>query len=519
MTPFLLAQEAVGKLDGALMPDIGRLAPETFLCAMVLVVLLLDVFRGRGPSDFYPRLTLIGIVVAMGVVAWQVAQDAAPVRVGYGAFPALQVDHLGAVFKLIFLATGALTVVFIGRSRQAYGREAELSVLMFGALAGMCYLASATELLGFYLAFETVSYTGYLMAGFRTDSVKAAEAGGKYVIFGSVSSAVMLFGLSILYGYAGSTRFDAIANALFAAPHEPILLVAALFVFGGFAFKAAAFPFQFWCPDVYEGAPAPIAGFLAVASKAAVFAVMLRVLWVYGGVGLAAPHVADLFSADSTFVQQILVGASVATMTWGNLAALRQTNLQRMLAYSSIAHAGYLLMTAAVLVQDNQAALGAIVFYFLMYLCMNLGAFFVVTLLRRDAGSAEISALRGLGFRRPLLALCFAVMLFSLTGLPPTAGFVGKFQLFAPVLERGWYVLAGVGLLNGAVSLYYYAKPLREMFLTEPAEGVETKLAPSGADMALVASLAAPLVIFGIFGWDHLTGLARAAAPLVAGAR
>jgi NADH-quinone oxidoreductase subunit N len=519
VTPLLLAEETAGKLSGALMPDLGRMAPEIFLCAMVVVVLLLDVIRGRGPSEFYPRLTLIGILAAMGVVVWQALQGVVPASVGYGGFHALQIDQLGAVFKVIFLATGALTVLFIGRSRQAYGNEVELSVLMFGALAGMCYLASATDLIGFYLAFETVSYTGYLMAGYRTDNVKAAEAGGKYVIFGSVSSAVMLFGLTLIYGYTGSTEFGKIAEALASAPREPILLVAAIFVFGGFAFKAAAFPFQFWCPDVYEGAPAPIAGFLAVASKAAAFAVILRVLWSFGAVDAASPHVADLLSSHGTFVQAILVVASVCTMTWGNLAALRQTNLQRMLAYSSIAHAGYLLMTAAVLVPGDTDAVGAIVFYFLIYLCMNLGAFYVVTLMRRDAESAEISSLRGLGFRRPALAICLAVMLFSLTGLPPTAGFVGKFQLFAPVLSRGFYVLAAVGLLNGAVSLYYYAKPLREMFLTEPAQGVEPKLAPSSADLALAVLLTAPLLVFGLVGWDHLTEFARSVATVVPGAR
>ncbi len=518
MTPLLLAQETAGKLSGALMPDLGRLAPEAFLCAMVVLVLLVDVIRGRGTSDFYPRLTLIGILVAMGIVVWQVAQGAAPVSVGYDKFHALTVDHLGAVFKLIFLATGALTVLFIGRSREAYGREAELSVLMFGALAGMCYLASATELIGFYLAFETVSYTGYLMAGYRTDSVKSAEAGGKYVIFGSVSSAVMLFGLTLIYGYTGSTQFDKIAAVLADAPREPILLVAAVFVFGGFAFKAAAFPFQFWCPDVYEGAPAPIAGFLAVASKAAAFAVITRVLWFHGANAPTSPHVADLVAADGSIVQWILVVAAVGTMTWGNLAALRQTNLQRMLAYSSIAHAGYLLMTAAVIVPGDADAIGAIVFYFLIYLCMNLGAFYVVTLMRRDAGSTDIASLTGLGFRRPLLAVCFAVMLFSLTGLPPTAGFIGKFQLFAPVLSRGFYVLAGIGLVNGAVSLYYYAKPLRAMFLVEPAEGEGSKLAPSAADLALVSLLTAPLVVFGVIGWGHVTEFARSVATIVPGA-
>jgi NADH-quinone oxidoreductase subunit N len=504
-------------LSGAKMPDLRWLMPELVLCVFVLIVLLVDVVRGRGASAIYPRITLIGIAIAAAVVLAHWGKGAE--HVGYGGFDALHVDHLGQVFKLIFLATGALTVVFIGRSRQAYGREAELSVLMFGALAGMCYLASATDLLGFYLAFETVSYTGYLMAGFRTDSVKGAEAGGKYVIFGSVSSAVMLFGLSLIYGYTGTTEFSKIAATLAAAPQEPILLVAALFVFGGFAFKAAAFPFQFWCPDVYEGSPAPIAGFLAVASKAAAFAVILRVLSYHPAIGDAAPNVAGLLAEKSTFVQQILIVASVATMTWGNLAALRQTNVQRMLAYSSIAHAGYLLMTAAVIVPGNTAAVAAIVFYFLIYLCMNLGAFYVVTLLRRDTQSAELSSLRGLGFRHPFLAVCFAIMLFSLTGLPPTAGFVGKFQLFAPVLEKGWYLLAAIGLLNGAVSLYYYAKPLREMFLTDASPSdASVKIAPAGFDLALAAVLTAPLLVLGVVGWGGVTEFARSAAPVL-GAR
>jgi NADH-quinone oxidoreductase subunit N len=516
VNPILLA-EATGRLSGALMPDFGRIAPELFLCAMVVVVLLVSVVRGRGASPVYPLLTLFGIAVAMVLVWRQGASEPVSASIGYAGFHSMQVDHLSAVFKLIFLAAGGLTVLFIGRSRERYGDEAELSMLMFGALAGMCYLASATELLGFYLAFETVSYTGYLMAGYRTDSVKAAEAGGKYVIFGSVSSAVMLFGLSLIYGYTGSTEFGKIAEALASAPREPVLLVAALFVFGGFAFKAAAFPFQFWCPDVYEGAPAPIAGFLAVASKAAVFAVLLRVLWVHGAVGNASPHVDQLLAWDGTFAQQILVVASVATMTWGNLAALRQTNLQRMLAYSSIAHAGYLLMTAAVLAPGNREAMGAIVLYFLIYLCMNLGAFYVVTLLRRDAGSTEISALRGLGFRRPFVAVCFAIMLFSLTGLPPTAGFIGKFQLFAPVLEHGWYVLAGIGLINGAISLYFYAKPLREMFLTEPAEGEPARLSPGAFDIALVGLLTAPLLILGVYGWGQLTEFTQSVGPALAG--
>ena len=519
----LLAQSG-GALTWASMPDLARLAPGAFLCAWVVVILLVDLVRGRGPSPIFPRLSVLGCAIGLGLVVWSGVSGG---PTGYGGFDALDPDGLARIFKIVFLLTGLLTVAFVARSKEAYGNEAELHVLLFGALAGMCYLASATELIGFYLAFETVSYTGFLMAGYRTDSAKSAEAGGKFVVFGAVSSAVMLFGLSLIYGFTGSTQFADIAAKLADAEGTPpALLVAAVFVFAGFAFKAAAFPMQFWCPDVYEGAPAPIAGFLAVASKAAVFAVGLRVLSLRV-LGLGAlrgedPGLARLLPADGSITQTILVLAAVGSMTWGNFAALRQKNVQRMLAYSSIAHAGYLLMTAAVAVpskglvgDDGRQAIGAIVFYFLIYLLMNLAAFFVVTLLRRDSGSADISGLRGLGAKQPLVAISFAIVLFSLTGLPPTAGFIGKLQLFAPVVNQGFWILAAIGLLNGAVSLYYYANPVREMFLAKVGEGEESRVRAEPADLALVVALAVPLVVLGLFGWDGITQVALDAVARV----
>jgi len=509
----LLAQDP-GPLQADLLQNVGALLPEMFLCAMVLVVLLVDIVRHKGASAAYPLLTLGGIVVA----AVLVLTGGGDGSVGYDTMSALHVDGLGRLFKLIFLITGALTVLFVMRSGKSYGREGEFQVLMFGALAGMCYLASATELIGFYVAFELVSYTGYLMAGYRLESPKGAEAAGKYVIFGSVSSAVMLFGITLLMGFTGSTRFPEIAAGLLAADAQPALIVGAVMTFAGFAFKAAAFPFQFWCPDVYEGAPTPVAGFLAVASKAAAFAVGLRVL-AYGAQAAdltVEPALSELFAADTAFLEKLLMVAAVGTMTWGNLAALRQDRLQRMLAYSSIAHAGYLLMTAVVVISatSSQDALTAIGFYFLIYLCMNLGAFFIVMLMKRDLGTDDVHALRGLGHKQTLVAACFAVMLISLTGLPPTAGFVGKLQLFAPVIDEGLYVLAAFGLINGAVSLYYYAKPMREMFLRDPADDFRP-LRAVGADLAIVVALTVPLVVLGLFGWDSVTELARDAVAVL----
>jgi NADH-quinone oxidoreductase subunit N len=505
--PHPVLAQGSGPLQADLLQGLGAVLPEMFLCLMVLVVLVVDLVRHRGPSPLYPLLTLAGIAVAAGLVATTGTDGS----VGYDGFESLRVDGLAQVFKLVFLATAALTVLFVMRSGQSYGREAEFQVLMFGALAGMCYLAGATELIGFFISFELVSYTGYLMAGYRLESPRGAEAAGKYVIFGSVASAVMLFGITLIVAYTGSTRFVEIARVLADAPAEPALVVGAVTTFAGFAFKAAAFPFHFWCPDVYEGAPAPVAGFLAVASKAAAFAVGLRVLGLaVAPSGDAVPGLDRLWATDAALLQKILVVAAVGTMTWGNLAALRQDNVQRMLAYSAIAQAGYLLMAAVVVLESGSSAdaQAAIAFYFVIYLFMNLGAFLVVTLLRRDAGTAEIGALRGFGHRRPLVAACFTVMLVSLTGLPPTAGFVGKFLLFAPVLREGFYVLAAIGLLNGAVSLYYYAKPLREMYLRRP-DDTSADLRPGTMDTVLVVALTVPLLVLGLFFWDGVSTWAR----------
>mgnify|MGYP002623021086 FL=1 len=513
----LLAQdggESV-RLSADLMQNLWAALPEMFLCVALVGLLIVDLVRGKGPSGLYPAMSLWAIVTAAALVLLGPDES---LSVGYAGVGAMQVDGLGKLFKLLFLGTAALSVLFTHRSGQRYGRESEFNVIVLGALAGMCYLASATELIGFYVAFEMVSYTGYLMAGYRLESTKGAEASGKYVIFGSVSSAVMLFGITLLLGYSGSTRFADLAVALTTVETaQPALLVGAVLTFCGFAFKAAAFPFQFWCPDVYEGAPAPVAGFLAVASKAAAFAVGLRALAyvpALGGVG-TTPEISELFAADTAFLEKVLIVGAVGTMTWGNLAALRQSNLPRMLAYSSIAHAGYLLMTAVMVLRADVAteALTAIGFYFVIYLCMNLGAFWIVALMRRDLDSTDVTALRGLGWKQPVLGTCFVIMLVSLTGLPPTAGFVGKLQLFAPVVEQGFWVFAAIGLVNGAVSLYYYAKPMREMFLKQPDESTRP-LNLGGMDLALVVALTVPLVVLGLFGWDTVTEAARGAVAL-----
>ncbi|MCG3133544.1 MAG: NADH-quinone oxidoreductase subunit N [Planctomycetes bacterium] len=514
MTPLLplLAQEA-GKLSWDRMPSPGRIAPELFLCLWAVVILVVDLVRGKGSWKHFTTLSLVGCAIAFALAVFTApGNDAVGYGVGSGGVGALTPDAISRFFKLIFLATGFLTVLFMRRSADAYAREPELHVILFGALAGACYLAGASELIGFYLAFEMVSYTGFLLAGYRVDDPKSAEAGGKFVMFGAVSSAVMLFGLSLVYGATGSMQFADIAKALASQDASPALLVASVFVFAGFAFKAAAFPMQFWCPDVYEGAPAPVAMFLAVASKAAVFSAAIRVLML-GPVTDTAPTLTQLLPHGATVTQTILIFASAATMCWGNFAALRQTNLQRMLAYSSIAHAGYLLMTAAVVVpgaQSGRDAVSAMLFSFVIYLVMSAAAFYVVTVMRRDAGTAEVGALRGFAAKHPLFAACFALVLFSLTGLPPTAGFIAKLQLFQPVVGEGHFVLAAIGLLNGAVSLYFYAKPIGLMYLASEGPPERTP-APNGTDRTILAVLSAPLLVLGLLWWDSILEFAQTA--------
>ena len=317
----------------------------------------------------------------------------------------------------------------------------------------------------------------------------------KYAIYGSVSSGVMIFGLSLIYGLTGSLNIGVLKEAFSAAGDAaPTLLLAGAMTFAGLAYKMAAFPMHFWCPDVYEGAPTPFTAFLSVTSKAAGFALFIRFLLAFGsgyGVTLSSKQ-------QITIDWPILVMvASVASMTLGNLAALWQTNIKRMLAYSSIAHAGYLLMAVAVMSPGQPAGAGAaLLFYFIAYLFMNLGAFYVVTMVEGRTGRVDVDGYRGLGRSSPLMGACLTVFLLSLIGVPPTGGFTGKFQIFMAVIHHKLIWLAVVAAVNTGISAYYYFKIIKAMYLEDAPEG-----APSGfrlAPQVVVAALAVPVLWLGI---------------------
>jgi NADH-quinone oxidoreductase subunit N len=352
------------------------------------------------------------------------------------------------------------------------------------------------------------------MVGYMKGDRLSNEASLKYVLFGAISTGTMLFGMSLLYGLAGTLDLYGIRTALadqqMLVQSGPALMVIILMVLAGIGFKMAAVPFHFWCPDVYTGAPTPVTAFLSVGPKVAGFAVLVR--FFYGG--LAQP------SGDASWAmvgavnwQAILIGVSVLTMTLGNVTALLQTNLKRLLAYSSIAHAGYMLMGLALMTEEG---IQAVLFYLIVYAIMNIGAFLVVITLSADRPREEIDDFRGLGWRMPGLAAAMAIFLFSLTGLPPFAGFVGKVYLFRAVIEKEMYWLAIAGALNSVVSLYYYVRIVKTMYLDAPGgdeESVPARPFPAIAVTRSHAAIpflpAAPSVYFGIrFGLVDAMSLA-----------
>jgi NADH-quinone oxidoreductase subunit N len=485
--------------------------PELALTFGTLVLLLLDLFWRKSPARV--AFLTVGALAVLGVAAALLAgqpQDATPLFNGM-----LANDAFANFFKWLFLAAGVLTVVIAAQGKDfPPQRMGQFFALLVAVVLGMFLMASATDLLMVYLAIELVSMVSYVLAGFRKGDRKAAEGSLKYVIYGGVASGVMLFGMSYLYGLTGTTsvlelgpRIQALqASGASLAATRIALVVAIVFVTAGIGYKVAAVPWHMWCPDVYEGAPTPFTAFLSVGPKAAGFALALR----FFQSAFAGPT-----SATTGFAEALagipwpaVVGVIAAvTMTLGNLTALSQTNLKRLLAYSSIAHAGYMLMGLSA---NSERGVQGVMIYMLVYLVMNLGAFVVVILVAEATGSESILDYRGLARRHPVAAVSFAIFLFSLTGIPPFAGFVGKWYLFYAVFERidgpggAWYAwLALIGALNTAVSLYYYVRIVRAMFIDPAYVENPPALAPRVGYQLLLGAFSAAVLVFGIW-WNPM---------------
>ena len=476
------------------------IVPELILGGVaVLVFVLAAAARGkqRWAEVIFPNLSALGLIAALVFLFY-------PSREGSGALFAglLVVDPFSIFFRALVIGAAFLGVFLsVGSPSVAKDRKGEYHGLLMTMALGMCLLAGSNHLLMIYVAMETVSLCSYLLTGFDERLDRSREAGLKYVLYGGVASGVMLFGMSLLYGLFGDLSVEGLQRAITASPalDTPVgqwaALLAVLFVLCGLGYKIAAVPFHMWCPDAYEGAPTPFTALLSVGPKAAGFAVLIRFFWgIFPGVD-AIPWV-------------LVIGiVSAITMTVGNFVAIVQNNLKRLLAYSSIAHAGYVLMGVTAGGTDGFEAVSL---YLLIYLIMNMGAFAVVSAVDRLHHSEDIRVYKGLGRRAPLLGVVMAIFLFSLTGLPPTAGFVGKLYLFAALIHQGefWYVaLAMVGIFNSVISLYYYARVLKVMYLEKTEEPVATV---SVGNMATVLAtlLAIPTLVFGIF-WQPLAKAAQ----------
>jgi NADH-quinone oxidoreductase subunit N len=483
--------------------SLAYFTPELGLTAAILLIIVWDLaVKGRAKLPGILAIGFASLALSAGVSAYALVRDLAPQNLFYGL---LAFDRFSNMFRLVFaFVTAAIMIVSIpsdepGRKER---RDAgEFFCLLIVLTLGMNLMAESRHLLMIYLSLEMVSVISFVMAGFKINDGKSSEAALKYVIFGGVASGIMLYGMSWIFGltqslYLGecATRIAALSAAQGKVPE--VVFVGTICMMAGFGYKISAAPFHMWTPDVYEGAPTPVTAFLSVGPKAAGFAVMIRFFAdALGAQDATLTATKILFESPWPVIAGCL---AMATMTVGNLSALGQDNVKRMLAYSSVAHAGYMLLGFCVF---NEAGVAAIVFYVVTYCFMNLGAFLVVmAVAERSNGDETVGAFKGLGRRAPVVALVMAVFLFSLTGLPPMAGFIGKFYIFSALLRAGgtWnWVLAVVGVLNSVISLFYYARVLRAMYLEKGDTSEPTTV--RGLFGATSVLLAVPTLILGIY--------------------
>ena len=496
------------------MADLGNIAsfaysvPEIVLALSVVGLFIVDLVVVN--KDVVGKLALVAMGVVVALLAFWLPEPGDL----HSLFNRQVVfDEYGQFFKVLLALSGFAAVwMSLGSEEVRRVNQGEYFAILLAGTLGMLFMASATNLLMGYLALEFLSLSSYVLAGYALHSRRASEASLKYLIYGGVASGTMIYGMSWIYGLTGSLDFATIQNTLAAADGSSLpLFVALLLTIAGFGYKVSAFPFHMWAPDVYQGAPIPVATFLAVGSKSAGFALMIRFFFTAVAIPAGGGVYELVGGVDWT---NLLLAISIVTMTFGNLAALNQNkSVKRLLAYSSVAHAGYLLMGLVVLTGDG---LSAMLFYLAVYYVMNLGAFLVVMVVANQSGRDDLDSFRGLAWRGGVFpAVAMAVFMFSLTGLPPFAGFIGKFYLFAAVIQRELYFLAIAGVLNSVLSLFYYVKIVRVMFLEKP-EGGEGPVVVDRHNGLLLGVLAAATLILGIY-WAPLADLADQSAHFFIG--
>ena len=493
-----------------LLPSLALFRPEIALVAGLLLVVVADSIGAAWRNAAVRLVTLASLAVSLGF-ALNLQASGAKAAIFSGM---LVVDPLGAAFKVILIAAGLLTVLaFTFRnSRELHGLgQGELVALVLSLVLSSLLLAAANDLVMLYLALEMVSITSYVMVAYLKGDRMSNEASLKYVIFGAASTGTMLYGLSLLYGMTGTTSLPAVQAFLAGGIPEAnrfAIYAITLLVLAGFGFKIAAVPFHFWCPDVYQGAATPVTALLSVLPKAAGLAITLR--FFYGTFSAAGAGPWDLAGSINWGVLVMVI--SVLTMTVGNVAALTQTNMKRLLAYSSIAHAGYLLMGVVALSENGARAL---LVYLAAYLFMNLGAFLVVTLVHLHEGSFDLRDYAGLYRRAPLLTVAMAFFLLSLVGIPPFVGFLGKLYVFGAVIEKGMGLYAVIGAVNAAIAAYYYFRVLKVMTIDAGNED-RPPIRLALADRAWLVAFALANVLPLLF-WSRIDAWARGALVMYAG--
>jgi len=457
--------------------DYHALAPEIVLASFLVIAIIADLLFEERQKWATSTIAGIGLLATLVPIV-TLSVDSGPARSMFDG--AYVVDDFSLVLKALFCIAGYVVVLMSANYVEEGGYyQGEYYTLLLSSVLGMLMMASSRELVSMFVALELLSIPAYMLAAWRKRDLKSNEAGMKYFLLGVFASAVMLYGMSLLYGVSGSTRFADIADYVHTAGNQPIITLAVVFIVVGFAFKVSAVPFHTWAPDTYEGAPTPIAAFLSVASKAAGFVALLALLF-------------GAFPGAKDVTEPLFWVLAAVTMTLGNLVALRQTNIVRMLAYSSVAQGGFILMPLAVIGDSASAredALTAVITYLLIYAAMNLGAFAVVMAVSRKTRSAEISSFGGLFLYAPGLCTLMTIFLFSLAGIPPLGGWVAKFAVFRALLSAGgnWAVaLAVIGVVNSVIALFYYANVAKEMWFNPIPDGDAT---PIRVPPPLVAAL------------------------------
>lgn len=477
------------------MPNLIPALPEIVLACSSMALLLLGVFRGDASTRTVSWIAVLALIVA-GIVLTSVQQGRMTTFGGQ-----FVIDDFGHFMKWLVIIGSAMAIIMsLSYNEQEGIARFEYPILILFATIGMFMMVSANDLISLYIGLELQSLSLYVVAAFRRESLRSSEAGLKYFVLGALSSGMLLYGASLVYGFTGTTSFDALATLFKGLGGEGPsigLVVGLVFVISGLAFKVSAVPFHMWTPDVYEGAPTPVTAFFAVAPKIAAIALFVRVL-----IGPFGVLVGDW--------QQVIILLSIASMVLGALAAIWQSNIKRLLAYSSIGHVGYALIGLAT---ATEAGVRGILVYMAIYLAMNVGTFCCVLAMRRTGRMVEeIEDLAGLARSQPILALALALLMFSMAGIPPLAGFFGKYFIFLAAIEAQLYTLAIIGVLSSVIGAYYYLRIIKVMYFDEPAEAFDR---PMGGELRVILAVSTLFVTFFILQPDIIVDGAGTAARVL----